>query len=280
MKVAVTGANGYIGRHVVAKLLDMQCEVIAIDICQSQVDQRAHFIEKSVLEADETIFQEIGCPDALVHLAWRDGFQHNSDAHMGDLSKHYLFIKYLLESGLKNLSVMGSMHEVGYFEGAIDENTPTNPLSMYGIAKNSLRQASTLLAKQYGASLKWLRGFYILGDDLSNHSVFTKILEAAATGKETFPFVSGKNKYDFLQVDELAEQIAAAAVQTEVEHEINCCSGIPVSIGDRVEQFIRDNKLNIRLEYGAFPDRAYDSPAIWGDHTKIQKILEARLYDK
>lgn len=30
---------------------------------------------------------------------------------------------------------MGSMHEVGYWEGAIDENTPTHPSSYYGIAK-------------------------------------------------------------------------------------------------------------------------------------------------
>ena len=31
---------------------------------------------------------------------------------------------------------MGSMHEIGYWEGAIDENTPCNPMSMYGIAKD------------------------------------------------------------------------------------------------------------------------------------------------
>jgi dTDP-6-deoxy-L-talose 4-dehydrogenase (NAD+) len=39
------------------------------------------------------------------------------------------------------------------------------------------------------------------------------------------------------------------------------------------EKFIKDNKLNIKLQYGAFPDRAYDSPGVWGDATKIQKIL-------
>lgn len=272
-KVAVTGANGYIGCHVIDRLLELGQEVIAVDIRGNHVDKRAKFIEKSILDVNEKIFEELGKPDVCIHLAWRDGFQHNSDAHMGDLSKHYMFIKNMFEGGLENLSVMGSMHEIGYWEGAINENTPANPLSMYGIAKNSLRQASKLLAEKYGKNLKWLRGFYILGDDLSNHSIFTKLLEKARAGEKTFPFVSGKNKYDFLDVHELANQIVLASLQSEITGEINCCSGKPVSLGEKVEKFIKENELDIQLEYGAFPDRPYDSPSIWGDSTRIDMIL-------
>ena len=43
-------------------------------------------------------------------------------------------------AGLPSVSVMGSMHEIGRWEGAVDENTPANPLSNYGVAKNALRQ--------------------------------------------------------------------------------------------------------------------------------------------
>ncbi len=68
-------------------------------------------------------------------------FNHASDAHMGMLSKHYAFIKNMIDGGVKYLSVMGTMHEIGYYEGCVDENTPTHPLSMYGIAKNALREA-------------------------------------------------------------------------------------------------------------------------------------------
>ena len=42
---------------------------------------------------------------------------------------------------------------------------------------------------------------------------------------------------------------------------------------EMVETFIKDNNLNIKLEYGAFPDRPYDSPAIWGNADKIQSIM-------
>ena len=41
MKVLVTGANGYIGRHVIKVLLDRHVEVIACDITTTEVDKRA-----------------------------------------------------------------------------------------------------------------------------------------------------------------------------------------------------------------------------------------------
>ena len=40
-----------------------------------------------------------------------------------------------------------------------------------------------------------------------------------------------------------------------------------------VEQFIADNKLSIQLDYGAYPERPYDSPCIYGDTTKIDQIM-------
>ena len=74
-------------------------------------------------------------------------------------------------------------------------------------------------------------------------------------------------------MDELARQIAAIVDQTEVNGVINACTGEPMSLAERVEAYIRDNGLNISLEYGAFPDRPYDSPGVWGDPTKIRRIL-------
>jgi dTDP-6-deoxy-L-talose 4-dehydrogenase (NAD+) len=158
-------------------------------------------------------------------------------------------------------------------DGAITAQTPTNPLSMYGIAKNALRQTLELLTKDKPIAFHWLRGYYIHGDDAKSNSVLGKILLAAQEGKEAFPFTSGKNLYDFISVEELAAQIAAASLQEKHTGIINCCSGQPISLGDMAESFIRSHNLNIRLDYGAFPDRAYDSPGVWGDATIIRQIM-------
>ncbi|KAA8825486.1 NAD(P)-dependent oxidoreductase [Bifidobacterium reuteri] len=272
-RILVTGAGGYIGRHVVKAMLDAGQAVIASDIRLQDVDDRAQKIEANIFEPDDALFTKLGSPDVCLHMAWRDGFKHNSDNHMGDLSSHYRFIETMLEGGLKHIAVMGTMHEVGYWEGAIDENTPCHPASMYGIAKNALREATLMLAKEHGAIAQWIRAYYIVGDDARGNSIFSKLLQAAHDGKTTFPFTTGKNKYDFINVDELARQIAAVVSQSEVNGIINCCTGEPVTLADRVERYIKDNGLDIKLDYGAFPDRPYDSPGVWGDATKIKRIL-------
>ena len=215
--VLVTGAGGYIGRHVVLALLERGVHVKALDLRLDGVDPRAERVAADLFSADPEIYDRLGRPDVVLHMAWRDGFKHNSPAHLDDLPAHFHLIENLLAGGLKHLAVMGTMHEVGYWEGPIDETSPCRPASLYGISKNALRETAALLAGQ----------------------------------------------------------IAAIVCQDEVAGIVNACSGEPLSLADRVEAYIREHGLDLELEYGAFPDRPYDSPGVWGDATKIRAIMAA-----
>ena len=274
--ILVTGASGYIGRHVVNQLLEDGYKVLVADIDLSGYSEEVVKISEPIFSGDKDIYIKMGEPDVCLHLAWQDGFKHNSHAHIANLSAHYEFISNMLAGGLKQIAVMGTMHEIGYWEGEVDENTPTNPMSNYGIAKNSLRQAVRELCKEYGAKYQWLRAYYITGDDMKNHSIFAKIIEKEQEGAKEFPFNSGRNKYDFIDIHDLALQISAAVEQNEITGVINCCSGKPVSLAEKVESFLAENNYSIKLKYGAFPDREYDSPAIWGNNSKITEILKNR----
>jgi len=133
-----------------------------------------------------------------------------------------------------------------------------------------------LLVEDNHLVLQWLRAYYITGDDLKSNSIFSKIIKSEMEGKERFPFTTGKSKYDFISIEELAKQIVAASTQSEITGIINCCSGKPISLAEKVEDFIKKNNFKIKLQYGAFPDREYDSMAVWGNNEKIKRIIENR----
>ncbi len=275
MKIAVTGANGYLGQGIVKQLIKDGNEVIAADYTLDNVDPRAKKVECDLFSLSDP-YQKLDEPEVVLHLAWRNGFVHNAISHMEDLPSHYLFLKQLLDGGLKRLAVMGTMHEVGFYEGSIKENTPTNPQSLYGIAKNALRNAAFLLCNGHDAICQWIRGFYIVGNTQFGSSIFSKITKANAEGKKTFPFTSGLNQWDFINYDEFCIQVASIVEQDRVNGVINACSGRPEKLSDRVERFIKENGYSIKLAYGTFPDRPYDSKAVWGDDSKIRKIMDER----
>lgn len=274
MKILVTGANGYLGQGIVKHILDCGNEVVATDFNVKCIDARADRMECNLFSIEDP-YNYFGQPDVLLHLAWRDGFVHHSDAHIDDLPKHYCFFKKMVKSKIKTVVAMGSMHEIGFYEGMIKEDTPCNPTTPYGIAKNGLRQLVDMLCKQNGKNYIWLRGYYIVGNSQYGNSVFSKIAMAEAEGKTEFPFTLGQNQYDFIDYDDFCEQVARAVSQDEVLGVINICSGHPEKLADRVERFINDNGFTIKLKYGAFPNRIYDSKAIWGDNEKIKQILNS-----
>lgn len=271
MKILITGANGYLGQGIVKAIIETGNEVIATDFKLDKVDERA--IKKECdLFTIKNSYSYFEKPDILLHLAWQDGFVHYSETHMGELHKHIKFISEFAKSDVKMISVMGSMHEVGFYEGSIDELTPCHPESFYGVAKNALRDVTKILCKQNKKIFQWLRGYYIVGNAKYGSSIFSKIVAAEEAGKAEFPFTQGLNQFDFIDYNEFCTQVACAVIQTEVIGIINICSGHPEKLSERVERFIKENGYNIKLLYGAFPDRPYDSKAVWGNDSKIKQI--------
>lgn len=272
MKVLVTGANGYLGLGIVKKLLNDGYDVIATDFSTEYCDSRAIRIPCDLF-AIEDPFNYFKQPDILLHLAWKDGFIHNSNNHIINIPLHHKFLEKMFQSNITKIAVMGSMHEVGFYEGSINEESSCNPMSLYGIAKNTIRLECQYFSKLYKKKMQWLRGYYIVGNTSYGSSIFSKIIKATEEGKVRFPFTMGLNQFDFLDYEEFCTQVVATIEQDAIDGIINICSGRPEKLADRVERFIKENKLHIELEYGVFPDRPYDSKAVWGDNKKISYIM-------
>lgn len=268
MKIAVTGASGYIGRRVVESLLAHGHEVTAVIRNKNTSDflAKSNIVETDIFSLETHDYEKIlGDSDCLIHLAWESGFNHDDPSHINNVLKHFDFLKGVYEyANVGQLCIAGTVHEVGYHVGAVDANTPCNPKNPYGIAKNFLRNAMfDFASKKEGLILQWLRFYYILGDDEYNNSIFSKILLAENEGRKKFPLNSGQMLYDFIDIHELAEQIRGC-MEEKKSGILNCCSGKPMSLKSRVERFINQKNLKIQPEYNVFPERPYDSIAIWG----------------
>ena len=92
--ILVTGANGYIGSHIISELSKNKKDynIIGVDFNNSNIKEDIKFINYNILENanNSNLYQELNCPDILLHLAWRDGFTHNADSHILNLSEHIL----------------------------------------------------------------------------------------------------------------------------------------------------------------------------------------------
>jgi nucleoside-diphosphate-sugar epimerase len=275
MNFLVTGTAGYVGKHIVSSLLQQGHQVTAVYRNPPKIKIKTKNILYDVLASSGDAFERLGRPDVCIHAAWENGFDHGNESHIKNVEGHISFMRNMLEGGLKHLVGIGTAHEIGFHVGVVSETTPTNPLNPYGIAKNYLQRVQKLLCERHGATEQWLRCYYITGDDARNNSIFRRILDASAKGQKTFPLNSGELLYDFIDVGELGRLIALVSSQSKITGIINCCSGEPVSLKTKVLKFIAENKLEIEPKWGEFPNRPYDSRAVWGETEKLELALQA-----
>lgn len=280
MKFVITGVTGYIGSHVARAAKKMFPSIRIVGYARNIKSTEASDFEiRNIDVISERGINDIvsimDSDDILIHCAWENGFNHSSDKHLSNLYGHYRLLDNLAKAGVQNINVLGTMHEIGYAEGKVSEDIYCQPVNKYGIAKNTLRQLLFNVVPQKNNYLKWLRLFYITGDDKNNQSVFTKLIEAAERGDKTFPVVEGNNYLDFIDVEEIARRIILISAQRRITGVINVCSGEPVKFCDYIIKFINDNKLNIKPIFGAYPSREGESPCIYGDTEKQKRAMTA-----
>lgn len=274
-KILITGANGYIGTHLVKECLDAGYDVIATDINSCNIDPRVVYIKYDIKKINFSInlYELFQKPNICIHLAWSDNFNHNSINHINNLPFHFQFLTTLIDQGVAHLTVAGSFREYGNIEGCAYEEIITIPNNFYSLAKIALKDALNIYLKDKNTCFQWLRLFTVYGNDHQNNSLFSKILKWEEEGRKTFPFTDGSEAYDYIHIDDLTKQIMTIIFQKNIQGIINCCSGYPIKIKTKVEEFLNMHQLQIKPKYGAFSKRPYDSNTIFGDNTKIKQIM-------
>jgi nucleoside-diphosphate-sugar epimerase len=279
-RVLVTGATGFIGRHVVSALLRKGFLVDAVARDPNKVltmpwKEKVRFISCDIHDPEQDIIKKLGTPDLLVHLAWPGLPDYQNISHVEKtLPADFRFIRKMVTSGVRQVLVTGTCFEYGMQEGMIAEDTPTAPVIPYARAKDSLRKQLQSLLVSHPFSLQWIRLFYLYGPGQNQNSLLPQLDAAIDRGDEVFNMSGGEQLRDYLPVEEVARRMIVMITHPECDGIFNCCSGRPISVRHLVEERISQRKATIRLNFGYYPYPKYEPMAFWGDSRKMQKVLE------
>jgi dTDP-6-deoxy-L-talose 4-dehydrogenase (NAD+) len=280
MRILVTGATGFLGRHVIPTLLQRGHAVIATAVESQEIAMRSPwlsqctYVQYDLSHRDSSVFLRMGKPDTLLHLAWQ-GLPHYTELYHieQNLWSNYYFIKDMVCGGLRDLTVTGTCFEYGMREGCLDESMEPQPAIAYAVAKDSLRRFLDMLRVHMPFACRWLRLFYVYGPGQAAGALLSQLQAAVDRGDTTFNMSRGEQVRDYLPVETMAHYIAVCAIQTGTCAVINCCSGEPITVRALVERYLVERHAHMGLNLGYYPYPAHEAMAFWGDPTRLRKIL-------
>jgi dTDP-6-deoxy-L-talose 4-dehydrogenase (NAD+) len=268
--IAVTGATGFVGRHVLAELDRVGADVVAVSrSARGATDER----RRAFVDIDHpptNLFDALHRPRTVIHLAWGGLPNYQSLHHLEEqLPRHYRFLKVLVQSGVENVLVAGTCLEYGLQSGCLSEEMPAEPTTPYAVAKDTLRRSLQCLRKVHGFNLTWARLFYMFGPGQASTSLLEQLRSAVQRGDAIFKMSGGEQLRDYLPVQEVAKHLVALATGACGHDVVNVCSGRPVSVRRLVEGWIESNDWNIKPSFGHYPYPEYEALAFWGDCRKL-----------
>ncbi|CAI8767470.1 NAD-dependent epimerase/dehydratase family protein [Pseudomonas marginalis] len=278
MKVLVTGASGFIGRHVVARLLERGHSVTAVARNAARAEplnwpDTVRFVACDIHNPllDVTVFGEI---DAVIHLAWPGLPNYKALYHFEQtLPADYGFLKALVAAGYKHLLITGTCFEYGMQSGSLEEATVTSPNNAYALAKDTLRRNLQSLMAESPFTLQWARLFYTYGEGQNPGSLLALLDRALLAGDAEFPMSQGEQLRDYLPVEAVAERLVALIENPQCQGVFNICSGNPISVRRLVEEHALKRGGAIKLKLGHHPYSPLEPLAFWGSPKKLDQAL-------
>lgn len=282
MKILVSGASGFLGNYVIKELLKHDFNVVATAIenannLKFKWLKKVEYIQADINTPVKNWHRYFHEPDIIIHLAWQGLPNYKEMFHLEqNLPNNYLFLKNLLDNGLKKIVGIGTCLEYGMQSGALKEDMETIPNNPYAQAKDVLRKKIDVLNHEMDFSFKWIRLFYIYGKGQNPNSILSQLDKALLKKEKKLNMSGGEQLRDYLEVKKAAEYIVKIATQNEVTGVINCCSGKPITIKNLVENHLKNKNKQIELNLGYYPYPDWEPMAFWGDTSKLNKILNIK----
>jgi len=272
MRTFVTGAGGFVGRHLTAHLEAEGDEVVVLAEGIDLADEPA--VTAAVAEA---------APDVVYHLAgW---------AHVGDSWKHptevvrvnVLGTAVVLEAcslaGVERILMVGSADSYGTFSTddlPLREDLPLRPVTPYGASKASAEVLALQAHRSAGTGVVLTRSFNHTGPGQSPSFVVPalarRIVEAALGGGGEVRVGNLSAQRDLLDVEDVVRAYRLLAGSGEPGQAYNVCSGAAVAIDEVARRLAELSGSELRLVVDPDLVRPVDVPVVVGDSSRLRAL--------
>jgi nucleoside-diphosphate-sugar epimerase len=274
MRVLVTGANGFVGRHTLPALTRLGCAVIASGRRPEPPIPGIEWIAADLLAPGEA--ERVGREaraDALLHLAWTSepGKFWTDLANLDWVDASLRLIRSAAEAGTRRLCVTGTCFEYDWPEdgACVERVTPLRAHTLYDVSKDSCRRMLEVYATQTGLSFAWARIFHLYGAGEHSARLVSGVAQALVAG-EPARTTRGLAVRDFMDVRDAGAALAHLLL-SEVTGPVNIATGDGISIAEIASTLARIALRSDLSRPGALPDRPNDPPRIVADVTRLRQ---------
>ncbi|OAP35810.1 oxidoreductase [Sinorhizobium glycinis] len=270
-KIFVTGATGFVGRHVVNNLIERR-EDVSVLVRDGKEGIFTGVLPKDRIVSTKSAFAEgddwwretLRDIDTVIHLAWyvEAGKYLTAPENMDCLIGSLRMAKSAADVGVRRFVGIGTCIEYDVSVGTLTTDTPLKPTTPYSAAKAAIFTALSELLPARGAEFVWCRLFYLYGEG-ENERRFVPYLRKSMSEGKVADLTKGTQVRDYLDVKDAAQQIVDAALGTKLGP-VNICSGQPVTVRELAERIADEYASRHLLNFGARPENLVDPPYIIG----------------
>ncbi len=280
-KALVTGANGFIGSHLVKRILELGADVSIIVRENSdlwRISSELNHIDVfkyDLTESDklDSIVEKIK-PEYIFHMA-AYGVDYRQKDYIKAVNSNIIGTINLLQAvsktGCRKFLNTGTGMQYGKQEGIINEDCTLTPTTIYG----STKAASTIIAHQLALendiSISTMLPFGVFGENEGSHKFFPHIIISSLKNQDID--LSFCEQYrDYCYIENVLDGFLLAAQHDEIKNNIfNIASGEMHRLKDLVEMVFQHFDANCKPNYGVIPYRPND---LWNPQPDAGKIKE------
>ena len=247
MKILVTGGAGFIGSHVVEKLLQEQCEVVIIDNLstglQENINKAAKFIKMDIRSNQLLGIFTAEKFDAVIHLAAQTMVHKSLEMPDYDCDVNISGTVNLLEACRKTNVKRVVFSSTAAVYGNVTtlpvvESDSTVPTSFYGLSKLTCEQYLALYSKLYGLEYVVLRYANVYGErqgDGGEGGVISIFIRKINQGESVLIFGDGTQTRDFIYVGDIASANYQSLLTTHQNKVYNISTQTETSVNTLIE---------------------------------------------